>query len=79
MFDVHADSDELEHEYGMALSGKLPVDKYDLIVFAVPHDEYKNNIVESVYDVLVDENSVVMDVKSVIPNELRNKAKYWAL
>ena len=55
--DYWADNEEVEREYSIALKQEVEYAKYDAVVVAVAHDEYKN---------LALENAVVYDIKSVL-------------
>jgi len=64
--DYWASSDEVEHEYGFALSevviaseAKQSFDDYDAVVLAVAHDEYKKLQFDN-------PNQVIFDIKSVL-------------
>ncbi len=39
MEDPHADSDELQHEYGFGLTKKIS-NEYDAVIITVPHKAY---------------------------------------
>ncbi|WP_276321461.1 nucleotide sugar dehydrogenase [Qipengyuania sediminis] len=38
--DPHADPAEAKHEYGLTLAPELPANSYDLVLLAVPHQDY---------------------------------------
>ncbi len=65
VYDPQADPDEVNHEYGITLIDK-PVTKYQAIVLAVSHDEFKHLNWSS----LRDKNTVVYDVKGVLEKSL---------
>ncbi len=60
--DPHADADKVRSIYGISLEKEIPSAKYDAIVLAVAHDEFKSIIVS---DLKKDTCSVVYDVKGV--------------
>ncbi len=64
VYDSWADSDEVEHEYGIQLISELKLNHYDGIVLAVDHSELKQMGIEKVRS-LGKENHVVYDVKYV--------------
>lgn len=64
--DPHADSEELQHEYGFNLVDEVS-GKYDAIVLAVNHAEYVAKD-ETYYKSLLNEGGLVFDVKGVMRN-----------
>ncbi|MGI8893761.1 MAG: nucleotide sugar dehydrogenase [Bacteroidia bacterium] len=74
--DPKASSEELKHEYGFELADK-PEGKYDAVVVAVNHDEYIN-FSENDFSSLLDNGGVVVDVKGIYRNKIKN-LKYWSL
>ncbi len=63
--DPHADTQEVEEEYGLGLVSQVDLSYYQGIVLAVSHDEY-GDLDWSVVD---QEKAVVYDVKGLIPKE----------
>lgn len=64
-YDPHADRAEVEHEYGFTHLIDNPSGNYDVIVYAVPHNEvreWKNND----FELLANGQSVLMDIKSLL-------------
>ncbi len=66
IFDPWADPAEVQHEYGVEITNKLPEEKFESIVLAVAHDEFKGMEIPS----FLKENGVVFDVKGVLPKSL---------
>lgn len=67
IFDPWASPEEVKHEYGWECVNALPEnEKYDAVVLAVAHKEFE----ELNLDQLRKENSVVYDVKGVLPREV---------
>ncbi|MFC1467965.1 Vi polysaccharide biosynthesis UDP-N-acetylglucosamine C-6 dehydrogenase TviB [Verrucomicrobiota bacterium] len=67
--DPWADAEEVYEEYELNITGKLEelgAEKYDAIVLAVAHDEFKQMSVSELRNLRA-ENSVVYDIKSVLP------------
>lgn len=73
--DPHADSRELEHEYGFGLNklGK----KYDGVIVAVNHKEYKG-LDENFFKGVLDKKGVLVDVKGIYRGKIKN-LQYWSL
>ena len=73
--DPHADSKELNHEYGFVLSemGK----GYDGVVVAVGHKEYKD-LDEKFFNSILVKNGILVDVKGMYRNKMKN-INYWSL
>ncbi|MBD3840158.1 MAG: Vi polysaccharide biosynthesis UDP-N-acetylglucosamine C-6 dehydrogenase TviB, partial [Epsilonproteobacteria bacterium] len=51
----------VKHEYGFGLIGDVAVSKYDAVVLAVAHDEYKKLSFNH-------PNQVIFDIKSILDN-----------
>ena len=67
--DVHdpwADEQEVQNEYGITSTKKLSKKKYDAIVLAVAHDEFKKND----FSFLQKDICVIYDVKNMLPSSL---------
>lgn len=60
--DPHADADKVRSIYGISLEKEIPSAKYDAIVLAVAHEEFKNI---SVSNLKKSPDSVVYDVKGI--------------
>lgn len=76
--DPHADSDEVEHEYGFRLREKAN-GKYDAVIVAVNHKEYLDYTEQCFTDMMGD-NGVLVDIKGIYRNKIKNPAyKYWCL
>lgn len=73
--DVHADSEELKHEYGFGLSkmGK----GYDGVIVAVNHKEYKA-LDEKFFKSILSNKGVFVDVKGMYRGKFKN-LNYWSL
>lgn len=74
--DPYASSEELQHEYGFSLCESLK-EKYDAIILAVPHTEYKN-LDEDYFISHTNENAILADLKGILRNKI-SKLKYWSL
>ena len=74
--DTHADSDELQHEYGFGLNAELDND-YDAVIVTVNHDAY-GNLEESYFESITKPGSLLVDVKGIYRNKIKN-LKYWSL
>lgn len=66
IYDPWADVEEVKREYNLHSVKELPQDKYDAVVLAVAHNEYKDLDLKSI----MKEGAVVYDVKGVLPKEL---------
>ncbi|MFA7272778.1 MAG: nucleotide sugar dehydrogenase [Crocinitomicaceae bacterium] len=65
-YDPWADPAEVTHEYKLDILNKIPTEKFDAIVLGVAHKEFS----ELKYDALLNENSVLYDVKGTIQNTI---------
>ena len=66
IYDPWANPAIAEHEYGLTVTNELPTDKFDAAIMAVAHNEFKELDVTS----LVKDNSVIYDVKGMLPKEI---------
>lgn len=66
IYDPWANPAIAEHEYGLSVTNELPTDKFDAAIMAVAHNEFK----ELDVTMLVKENSVIYDVKGMLPREI---------
>ncbi|MDC1371410.1 nucleotide sugar dehydrogenase [Flavobacteriaceae bacterium] len=67
--DPWANEDEVMIEYGIKSTNSVPKEKFDSIVLAVSHNEFK--IID--FELLRKESSVVYDVKNVLDKSLKDK------
>jgi UDP-N-acetyl-D-galactosamine dehydrogenase len=74
--DPHASGVEFEHEYKLKLQASA-TGKYDAIIVAVNHNEYKN-LSESYFETIAAENAVFIDLKGIYSNKINNLT-YWSL
>ena len=65
VYDPWINADEVEHEYGLKALTELPNAKFDTIVQAVSHNEFRTLDL----DTLKNDNAVVYDVKGVLGNK----------
>lgn len=74
--DPHADSQELQHEYGFGLvpEAKGP---YDAILVTVPHDNYKQ-LDQTYFESLSHEQALIADLKGMYRGRIQNRP-YWSL
>ncbi|OJX91082.1 MAG: UDP-N-acetyl-D-galactosamine dehydrogenase [Paludibacter sp. 47-17] len=62
IYDPWANPAEVKHEYGVVTTRELPVNRYDAVVLAVAHNEFKPLDIAS----LKKEKAVVYDVKGLL-------------
>ncbi len=74
--DPHADSAELQHEYGFELTEALSKD-YDAVLVTVPHDAYKK-LDDKYFASITKEHAIVADLKGIYRNKITSR-KYWSL
>lgn len=68
IYDPWANADEVKHEYGIELTPKLELGKYDAIILTVSHDEFKNMGAKEIRK-LGKENCVLFDVKYILDKD----------
>lgn len=59
--DYWADKNEVKHEYNLDLIENYNLDDYQAIIVAVGHEKYRNLEISN-------ENKVIFDIKSILPN-----------
>lgn len=74
--DPHADSDELQHEYGFGLTEKAGND-YDAVIVTVPHNAYKE-LDDDYFAGITKPHGLVADLKGIYRNRI-TKRTYWSL
>jgi len=74
--DPHADSDELQHEYGFGLVPHAGND-YDAVIITVPHNAYKE-LDDAYFAGITKANGLVADLKGIYRNKIKNRP-YWSL
>jgi UDP-N-acetyl-D-galactosamine dehydrogenase len=77
VMDPHADSTEMEHEYGVSLTSNIRND-YDAIIMAVNHKEYALFDEQYFKSLLKDGNGVFVDVKGIYRGKIKDLT-YWSL
>ena len=77
LVDPHADSAEMEHEYGIALAAETQND-YDAVIVAVNHEAYLDLDEKYFQGILKDSNGVFVDVKGIYKNKMK-ELDYWSL
>jgi UDP-N-acetyl-D-galactosamine dehydrogenase len=74
--DPHAESAELKHEYGFALTAQLSND-YDAVIVTVPHNDYKK-LDDAYFSSITKPHAMVADLKGIYRGKI-NSRKYWSL
>ncbi len=69
IYDPWANEEEVMHEYGLKSTRSLPTEKFDAILLAVSHNEFK----EIDFSTLKNDKSVVYDVKNILSNTISDK------
>jgi UDP-N-acetyl-D-galactosamine dehydrogenase len=67
IYDPWANTDEVNHEYGLDSVKEIPNSRFDAIVLTVAHNEFKDLNLE----VLKNDKAIVYDVKNFLPNKLK--------
>ena len=70
IFDPWVDRTSFYNEYSLNVFDKIPNRKYDAVILAVAHDTFKHI---KVNEILVDNNSVIYDVKGFLDKKLVTK------
>ena len=76
-YDPRVNRKELEREYNLKMS--KPKGKYDCVIMAVAHKEFKKMNEEDILD-LVKSYSYIIDIKGIWNKKISSKVKnYWCL
>lgn len=83
--DEKADKTEAKNFYNIDIENIDSVSNADCLVFAVPHDEFKQLTLDNLNSMykndLIDKEKVLVDIKGIFNSELINKSgfSYWSL
>lgn len=79
IFDPVADKEEAKREYGLEILNKLEnVGKFDVIIGAVKHKEFKELSIESLYK--ENQEKILLDLKGIFnKKEIEEEYKYWRM
>jgi len=75
--DAHADSSEVEHEYGFKLTETIG-NEYDAVIVAVAHDDYKQ-LSADYFRSLMKENPIMIDLKNLYGHFNSKEIERWSL
>ena len=65
IFDPYADKLNVKTEFGVDMTSELPNQKFDGVIIAVPHNEFKKINISS----LQSKNAIVFDLKNIFSNK----------
>ena len=74
--DPHADSEELNHEYGFGLTKNVDND-YDAVIMAVLHDDYLE-LNDEYFAGITKPTALIADLKGMYRNKISQR-QYWSL
>ncbi len=74
--DPHADSEELQHEYGFGLVSNVG-NEYDAVIITVPHTAYIQ-LDDAYFCGITKPHGLVADLKGIYRNKINNR-EYWSL
>ena len=77
VIDPHANSSEMEGEYGVALVSETRSD-YDAVIVAVNHEDYVKLDEKYFQSILKDDHGVFVDVKGIYKDKMK-ELDYWSL
>lgn len=80
VYDSYADKHKVKSVYGIDLIDNCFGRTYDIIIFAVAHDEFKEISFEDI-DKLSENNPVIFDLKSILSQDIKShdNVVYWSL
>jgi UDP-N-acetyl-D-galactosamine dehydrogenase len=71
----HADSEEMQHEYGFGLTNIVGKD-YDAVIVSVCHEPYAN-LDEAYFSSITKPHAIIADLKGMYRGKINNR-KYWS-
>lgn len=74
--DPHANSDELNHEYGFELTPEL-ADDYEAVIVTVPHNSYLT-MDDNSFSKITKTEAVIADLKGIYRGKISSRS-YWSL
>lgn len=74
--DPNADSEEMNHEYGIKLAPAIGKD-YDAVIVTVPHEEYRN-LNDDFFTNITKSHGLIADLKGLYRKKINNR-EYWSL
>lgn len=74
--DPHAESEELQHEYGFSLTPSIGKD-YDAVIITVPHQAYKE-LKDDYFESITQPKALIADLKGIYRNKITSR-NYWSL
>jgi len=74
--DPHAESAELQHEYGFGLVAEI-ADDYDAVIITVPHNTYKS-LDDAYFAGITKPKAVIADLKGIYRKKIETRC-YWSL
>jgi UDP-N-acetyl-D-galactosamine dehydrogenase len=77
IYDPYADKNEVKREYDIDLVNEYN-GKYDVILFAVAHDEFKEISLDDL-NKLSKKEPIIIDLKSLCNDDIQNIDSYWSL
>lgn len=66
VYDPWADHDIVKSHYGIDLESKLPEERFDAVILAVAHDQFKEMDIHS----MVNDIHIIYDIKGILPKEM---------
>ncbi|MCH2199804.1 MAG: nucleotide sugar dehydrogenase [Flavobacteriales bacterium] len=76
--DVHADPEEVKHEYDIDLVAEPEKGGYDAVIVAVNHKEYMGFDQDYFKSLMRDDKGVLVDVKGILRDDITDLV-YWSL
>ena len=80
VYDYYADKKNVKSSYGIDLIDNYDDKKYDVIIFGVAHDDFKDISLEDIIK-LSKNKPIVIDLKSILSSNIKsyNNLTYWSL
>ena len=69
IYDPWAEPEEVQQEYGLTTTQKMPSGLFDVVILAVAHKEYININVQE----LIKDDGVIYDIKGVLPGKTHGR------
>ena len=66
VYDPWADSSVVKEHYGIELESELPKEKFDAVILAVAHDQFREMDIHN----LVKDKHIIYDIKGILPKDM---------
>lgn len=77
VYDPHANADEVRHEYTIEMASEIGTG-YDAVIVAVNHNKFMDYD-ERFFASIMNQNPILVDIKSIYQKQISGAMEYWSL